>query len=379
MTGLAAIELGIAHLPLLDVGPPELFDVVARAGYRRTGLRMYAAAPGIKFYPVALARGRDAPACGGRGVTIFDAEFIPLSKDLRPESLDGWMEVAAALGASRVNCGAAGDDPDPVVSPNASAGCATSRPATDSRSTSSSCAIGRRSLRSGTRCELVTRAGRPNGKILVDLLHVARSGGTPADLARLPVSLIGHVQLCDAPLASPPYEALPQEARESRLPPGEGELPLVEMMNALPAGVPLSTEAVTLGSLPGLSPLESAKRAYDGAMGVLAGGRQWRNAAGPERMHETRADHGGSAIPWRMDPPAAPVTGAARIFGRNIDRSRWLRSPEPARLRMPSGTKATFDVPKRSHVPRKVAAGSFISAVLTPRALPIRCAAPRST
>lgn len=268
------IELGIAHLPLLDIGPPELFDVVARAGYRRTGLRMYAAAPGIKYYPVALA---DAAAMRQRaadaGVTIFDAEFIPLSKDLRPEALEDWMEIAAALGASRVNCGAAGDDPD--------AGRAADR-------FGGLCDVAARHglevdvefmryrppiASIADAVELVTRAGRPNGKILVDLLHVARSGGTPADLARLPASLIGHVQLCDAPLASPPYEALPQEARERRLPPGEGELPLVEMMNALPAGVPLSTESVTIGSLPELSPLESAKRAHDGAMRVLA---RWR-------------------------------------------------------------------------------------------------------
>ena len=122
----------------------------------------------------------------------------------------------------------------------------------------------------------MNRAGRPNGRILVDLLHVARSGGTAADLAKLPASLIGHVQLSDAPLAAPPDDALVTEARGRRLPPGEGELPLVAMMNALPSGVPLSTESVTTGSLPGLSPLESAKRAHAGAMRVLA---QWRPRA----------------------------------------------------------------------------------------------------
>lgn len=274
MTDLAAIELGIAHLPLLDIAPPELFDVVAQAGYRRTGLRMYAAAPGTRHYPVAPG---DAAALRRRaqdaGVSIFDAEFVPLSRELRPESLEGWMEVAATLGASRVNCGAGGDDPDP----------------------------GRAADRFGALCdvaarhglgvdvefmrfrppiasiadavELVTRAGRSNGRILVDLLHVVRSGGTAADLAKLPASLIGHVQLSDAPLAAPPADGLAQEARERRLPPGEGELPLVEMMNALPAGVPLSTEAVTRGSLPGLSPLDSAKRARTGAMRILA---RWR-------------------------------------------------------------------------------------------------------
>ncbi|MCC6194826.1 MAG: sugar phosphate isomerase/epimerase [Burkholderiales bacterium] len=268
------IELGIAHLPLLDLGPPELFDVAARAGYRRTGLRMYAAAPGIKFYPVALG---DANALRRRaadaGVAIFDAEFIPLSKDLRPEALEGWMEAAAALGASRVNCGASGDNPDPGRNAE-SFGALCDIAARHGLEVDIEFMRFRPPIASiADAAELVTRAGRPNGKILVDLLHVARSGGTAGDLARLPASLIGHVQLSDAPLASPSYDALPQEARERRLPPGEGELPLVEMMNALPAGVPLSTESVTLRSLPELSPFESAKRAHAGAMRVLS---RWR-------------------------------------------------------------------------------------------------------
>lgn len=276
MTNTASIELGIAHLPLLGIGPPELFDVAAQAGYRRTGLRMYALGPGVPWYPVAR---KDAAALRRRaqdaGVEIFDAEFVPLSKDLKPDALEGWMEVAAMLGAQRVNCGAA-DDPD-------LARCAERFGALCDVAARHGLGVDVEFMRYrppvatlADAVDLVTRAGRPNGRILVDLLHVARSGGTAADLAKLPASLIGHVQLSDAPLAAPPDDALVTEARGRRLPPGEGELPLVAMMNALPSGVPLSTESVTTGSLPGLSPLESAKRAHAGAMRVLA---QWRPRA----------------------------------------------------------------------------------------------------
>lgn len=276
MTNTASIELGIAHLPLLGIGPPELFDVAAQAGYRRTGLRMYALGPGVPWYPVAR---KDAAALRRRaqdaGVEIFDAEFVPLLKDLEPDALEGWMEVAAMLGAQRVNCGAA-DDPD-------LARCAERFGALCDVAARHGLGVDVEFMRYrppvatlADAVDLVTRAGRPNGRILVDLLHVARSGGTAADLAKLPASLIGHVQLSDAPLAAPPDDALVTEARGRRLPPGEGELPLVAMMNALPSGVPLSTESVTTGSLPGLSPLESAKRAHAGAMRVLA---QWRPRA----------------------------------------------------------------------------------------------------
>jgi sugar phosphate isomerase/epimerase len=54
--------------------------------------------------------------------------------------------------------------------------------------------------------------------------------------------LIGSVQLCDAPLASPPPSAIIDEARGNRLLPGEGELPLRELLAVLPEDVPLSAE-----------------------------------------------------------------------------------------------------------------------------------------
>ena len=274
MNDTRTLELGIAHLPLLDYGPPALFDIAARAGYRRVGLRMHSAAPGTPVYPVER---RQAPAlraaARAAGVEIYDAEFIPLARDLDVNALDGWMATAAELGAKRVNCGASGDDPD--VGRNAERfGALCDVAARHGLGVDLEFMRWRKPIASiGDAVGVVTRAGRPNGRILVDLLHVVRSGGTAADLARVPAALIGHVQLSDAPLADPPDAAIPTEARERRLPPGEGELPLVELMNALPAGVPLSTEAVTRGSLPELSPLESAQRAHRGAMKLLG---QWR-------------------------------------------------------------------------------------------------------
>lgn len=279
MTDTNAIELGIAHLPLLAYGPPELFEVAAKAGYRRVGLRMHSAAPGTTVYPVTH---RDVPAlraaARAAGVEIFDAEFISMTRDLDVGGLDAWMAIAAELGARRVNCGASGDDPD--VERNVERFAALCDVAArHGLSVDLEFMRWRKPIASiGDAVDIVTRAARPNGHILVDLLHVVRSGGTAADLARVPARLIGHVQLSDAPRAQPPEAGIIAEAREGRLPPGEGELPLVELMNALPAGVPLSTEAVTTRSLPELPPLASAIRAREGALRMLA---QWRPRAEP--------------------------------------------------------------------------------------------------
>lgn len=274
MTDAAGFALGIAHLPLLDFGPPELFDVAARAGYQRVGLRMHSAAPGTKVYPVERRQVAALRAAAREaGVEVFDAEFIQLSRDLDVAALDGWMATAAELGAKRVNCGASGDDPDLARNVD-HFGALCDVAARHGLGVDVEFMRWRKPIASiGDAVDIVTRAARPNGHILVDLLHVVRSGGTAADLARVPARLIGHVQLSDAPLAAPTDAGIIAEAREGRLPPGEGGLPLVELMNALPAGVPLSTEAVTTGSLPDLSPLDSAIRAHDGALRVLA---QWQ-------------------------------------------------------------------------------------------------------
>lgn len=96
--------------------------------------------------------------------------------------------------------------------------------------------------------ELVRQVGRPDFRILVDTMHVARCGATPADLAAIDPALIGYVQLCDAPLTptNPDYF---DEAVHQRLAPGDGELPLQEMLAALPRDrvvgleIPLRSEA----------------------------------------------------------------------------------------------------------------------------------------
>ena len=75
---------------------------------------------------------------------------------------------------------------------------------------------------------VVTEADRPNGAVLVDTLHLARSGGSPDDLAPRARRLLPYLQVADAPAEPPGREraALRDEALHGRLLPGDGELPL---------------------------------------------------------------------------------------------------------------------------------------------------------
>lgn len=107
-----------------------------------------------------------------------------------------------------------------------------------------------------------------NAKVLVDALHLARSGGTPNDVARLPVEAIAALQLCDAPIAAPPPEQLHDEARTDRRYPGEGELPLTALMAALPPGLVVEVETPVLRDRQ-LPLVERARRCADSARRFL--------------------------------------------------------------------------------------------------------------
>jgi sugar phosphate isomerase/epimerase len=88
-------------------------------------------------------------------------------------------------------------------------------------------------------------AAQPNQALLVDALHLQRSGGQASRLRDLPTAWFSYAQLCDAPLSGPPASdraAIRTEAVDARLCPGAGELPLRAMIEALPAGLPLSVE-----------------------------------------------------------------------------------------------------------------------------------------
>ncbi|MCY1414279.1 hypothetical protein D9M71_297260 [compost metagenome] len=61
-------------------------------------------------------------------------------------------------------------------------------------------------------------------------------------MAQLDRRYIHGVQWCDAPALAPVEEGIIREAREGRLPPGEGQLPLAGLLDVLPPQVHCSVE-----------------------------------------------------------------------------------------------------------------------------------------
>lgn len=89
---------------------------------------------------------------------------------------------------------------------------------------------------------VVERAGHPAGGVLVDALHLDRGGDTPSEVADVDPSLLPYAQLCDASADRPPQDGLVVEALDGRLLPGDGALPLADLIAALPPSAPFSME-----------------------------------------------------------------------------------------------------------------------------------------
>lgn len=86
--------------------------------------------------------------------------------------------------------------------------------------------------------------------MLIDALHLFRTGGSPQDVHRAPPGAISFVQLCDAVAQVPDTpETLLLEARSGRLAPGCGMLPLNELLAELDDKAVLSLEVPTNGDL----------------------------------------------------------------------------------------------------------------------------------
>jgi sugar phosphate isomerase/epimerase len=92
---------------------------------------------------------------------------------------------------------------------------------------------------------VLNRVDHPAKSILIDTLHLHRSGATPADIGRVPPGLIAYSQFCDAGASLPDLSnraAVRAEAVDGRLNIGEGILPLAEVLGAMPPRLPLSIE-----------------------------------------------------------------------------------------------------------------------------------------
>ena len=110
--------------------------------------------------------------------------------------------------------------------------------------------------------------------VLVDVLHLVRSGGSPTDLATAGDVALPYLQVCDAPATATRGAArgdLFREATGGRLLPGAGGLPIRATVDAMPAGAAVSVEVLSTALMTDLGPAERARAAFDATCAMLSG------------------------------------------------------------------------------------------------------------
>lgn len=235
--------LGLAALTVLDTPPLEQITLAERHGFDTLGIRLLPAAPGTQAYPLHEDRRSLAEVrrrLDDSTVSLFDIEIIRLGADFDAATYEPVLAAGAELGARAVLVG--GDDPD------------------RSRITDSYARLADTCAEYGlvaslefmpwtavpdarSAIDIVAQADGPARSVLVDALHVDRSATTLADLAAIPHEWMHYAQLCDGPVPRPSDDAeMIRQAREERLPAGEGGIDLAGIWSVLPADLPVSIE-----------------------------------------------------------------------------------------------------------------------------------------
>ena len=264
--------ISISALTALELAPPDLVSTAAAAGYSHVGLRLIAA---TTTEPQRAMIG-DTPMVretrarlDATGVQVLDIEVLRLKPGTRvADDLLPAIETGARLGAAYALV--TGNDPDEArLADRFAELCDLAARYSVSPELEFMSFSDLKTLPQAER--VIGRAGRDNAGIVVDAYHFSRTRCQLADIARVPPSRFRYAQLCDAPAAIPAtLEATLAEARAERRFPGDGELDLVSLVRALPAGIPVAVESPTLELAKTVDALERARRAIAGVRKVLA-------------------------------------------------------------------------------------------------------------
>lgn len=250
---LQAIALCAIELP-----PEEFASQAKKAGYEMMGLRIHPIVPGalahefkagtkeIKAFKQYLAN---------TGITLHGVDGFAINSDTNPAEFHSVMDACAELGVKNLTlCGDAPNKEKFARVLQDMADYAAPR----GFNIDVEFMIWRTVGTLEQAYEFVKLADRKNCTIAVDALHLYRSGGSHNDLDKIPQQYLGEIHLCDAVINGPidkklvaaqragqlkvestsgtpkGFEGVVREAREGRLIPGVGELPLVEFLRHMP-------------------------------------------------------------------------------------------------------------------------------------------------
>ena len=249
-------RIGIDALSVFGLPPVDYVNLAADLGCPTVSMGMAGVGPNLSESPPwtlhdPALRAETGKALRDRGVTIALAEgFVILpNKNARDFAAD--LDAMAELGAERISTLAIAVDKRKALDELAElAGMAAKvgiRPVIEFVPIFTLATL-------ANALEALRHIGDGRSGLLVDCMHLNRSGASADDLSAIDPELIGYLQLCDAPLvpSDPDYM---HEAMYDRKIPGEGELPLLDILRAVPRDCPIGLEI----------PLEARLRAGEDA------------------------------------------------------------------------------------------------------------------
>jgi len=230
-------RLGIEMLSVFGMPPVEYVELTADLGCRHitTGLVGFAPLKNLAYPPFSLRddhrlRRELLAAMDDRGVSISLGEGLLVAPGVDIRSYAADLDIMAGLRIPRINTVSL--DPDRARTFDALAGL-TALAAERGIATCIEPVVGLSIADLPTALAAVTYVDRDEISLLIDTMHVSRFGASAEDLRSLPPQRIGYIQLCDTTLR-PRMKNYAEEAMYERLAPGEGELPLADILAALP-------------------------------------------------------------------------------------------------------------------------------------------------
>ena len=220
-----------------DLDPDAMVRVAGEAGYNSVGIWVE---PGVNWHRTTTAQVRNE--LEKHKLTALDVEVIWLQPDSKPDSVHHQIiDIGGELGAR--NCLIVSSEPDLEQNKRLfedlciraeAAGlraCFEFMGVTEIKDLAAAMAV-------------VEGVDHPAGGVLIDAFHLERVGLEPAAVEAVDPRWLSYMQLCDMPArgAIDEPEAYFADALDGRLAPGEGELPLAELLGKFSADIPISLE-----------------------------------------------------------------------------------------------------------------------------------------
>ncbi|GGC13688.1 hypothetical protein GCM10011494_35690 [Novosphingobium endophyticum] len=229
-------RISLASGVLPEFGPVDIVEAAVAAGFDAAGLWVDAG----EWTDRTTRETRAALAA--TGLPVLDVEVVWIKPDSSLDEHRRVLDVGMELGARNVLC--VSSDPDHGATADQLSALCRHAEGTGMR-VALEFGIFTEVKNLAQALGILETVGHALGAVLIDPIHVDRSGTTVAEIAAIDRALLPYAQLCDARAQRPDpadFDAVITDAIDLREQCGEGVLPIAAMLNALPADIPLSIE-----------------------------------------------------------------------------------------------------------------------------------------